>query len=255
MAGDTYVPRRPPELPRSTPRAPRRTPPTPRWVFHARRIGALLILVLLIAGIARACSGGEEPGTGLGAEPGPAPTTTTTAPTPPQTIDAARPTEMRIPAVGLTAKFESGDCRVVDGAVDPGGLSKACAYTAPDKPYQLPGSQATDIVVLAGHAAAGVPAVFDKLYDAPSETHTVSIGDALYIRTELSGEWWLKYVATDLHDPMKDALAGSAEVWGTEPTPGRLLTISCVQPANPFEDSVRNAVVGWRYEGIVADPA
>ena len=33
--------------------------------------------------------------------------------------------------------------------------------------------------------------------------------------------------------------------------PGRLLTITCIQPANPFQDSVRNAVIGWQYQGVV----
>ena len=31
--------------------------------------------------------------------------------------------------------------------------------------------------------------------------------------------------------------------------PGRFLTISCIQLANPLEPGVRNAVVGWQYEG------
>ena len=31
--------------------------------------------------------------------------------------------------------------------------------------------------------------------------------------------------------------------------PGRLLTISCIQPANPLKAAVRNAVVGWQFEG------
>ena len=34
--------------------------------------------------------------------------------------------------------------------------------------------------------------------------------------------------------------------------PGRLLTISCVQPANLFHPSVRNAVVGWQFTGVTA---
>lgn len=32
--------------------------------------------------------------------------------------------------------------------------------------------------------------------------------------------------------------------------PGRLLTISCIQPANPLAAAVRNAVVGWQYRGV-----
>ncbi|WP_241807368.1 hypothetical protein [Corynebacterium diphtheriae] len=32
--------------------------------------------------------------------------------------------------------------------------------------------------------------------------------------------------------------------------PGRLLTISCIQPANLLEAAVKNAVVGWQYRGV-----
>ena len=191
MAGDTYVPRRPPELPRSerSP-APRRNPRPPRWVFHVRRIAALLILLLLIFGLVRACGAlrddvSPEPTpteTTSSAAPAttPTPTTTEAAPAePPEIIDQSRPVEMRIPAVNLTAKFEDGDCRVVDGKIDPEPLGKACAYTSVDKPYQLPGTHTSDVVVLAGHAAAGVPAVFDKLYNPSAEEHTLKVGDVL----------------------------------------------------------------------------
>lgn len=275
MTGDTYVPRRPPELPRSSrydapqrrhPNQPRhanrasqpRRPRKPQWVYWVRRAGALLILFLLLTGIVRACSGPAEPETAPVETTQPTTTTETTteqSTPPPAHIDAARPVEMVIPAVGMSAKFDDGDCRVVDGKVDPAGLSKACIYTAEDKPYELPGTDASDIVVIAGHAAAGVPAVFDKLYKPSDNAHTLKLGDTLFIRTASSGEWWLKYVVTDLHEPMKDALAGDAAIWGTGATPGRLLTISCVQPVNPFEDSVRNAVIGWQFEGVTAEAA
>ena len=261
MAGDTYVPRRPPELPRSSgrtaPARPPRKPRKPQWVYTVRRAGALLILALLFITAVRACNGPAEP------EPQPqaetqtqttAETTVTTTQTPPAHIEASRPQEMVVPAIDMKAKFEDGDCRVVKGNVDPGGLGKACAYTAPDKPYQLPGTDAGDIVVIAGHAAAGVPAVFDKLYNPAENAHTLKIGDTMYLRTADSGDWWLKYEVTDLHDPMKDALANAPEIWGNDPTPGRLVTISCVQPANPFEDSVRNAVIGWRFVEVSAEP-
>ena len=251
MAGDTYVPRRPPELPRSSGRtAPQRPaskprkPRKPQWVYTARRAGALLILALLLFAIVRACGGPADPEPQPQAETQSSTTTsatTTTTQAPPAHIEASRPQEMVVPAIGMNAKFEDGDCRVVKGNVDPDGLNKACAYTAPDKPYQLPGTDAGDIVVIAGHAAAGVPAVFDKLYN-PENAHTLKIGDTMYLRTANSGEWWLKYEVTDLHDPMKDALANAPEIWGNDPTPGRLVTISCVQPTNPFEDSVLSLI-------------
>lgn len=158
-----------------------------------------------------------------------------------------------MPVLGLRAGFEGADCRVVDGKIDPKSMDKACALTGQDYPYELPGTNAGDIVVVAGHTGAGVDAVFNKLYDGKAERHTVATGDTLFVRTETSGEDWLKYTATDLHDPDKGALASNTEIWGTGPMPGRLLTISCIQPANLLADSVRNAVVGWQLAGTATD--
>ena len=156
---------------------------------------------------------------------------------------------MFIPAIDVHAQFEDGTCRVVDGAINPDTMDKACTYTADDRPYSLPRTNADDIVVIAWHTGAGVPAVFNKLYDGAANEHKVSIGDKLYVRTKNSDQNWLTYTATDLHDPDKQGLAGDSSVWGDDATPGRLLTISCIQPANPLEAAVRNAVVGWQYEG------
>lgn len=187
-------------------------------------------------------------------EPTPAPPAAEApAPAPqadPPYIAASRPVEMYIPSIGLDAGFEPNDCRAIDGAINPATLNLACAYTAPDRPYSLPGSNAEDIVVIAGHTGSGVEAVFDKLYDGSADHHNVRIGDVLYLRTETSGEAWLKYTATDLHDPVKAALSSDTSIWGEGATPGRLLTISCIQP--PFyQQSVRNAVVGWQFQGVV----
>lgn len=157
--------------------------------------------------------------------------------------------EMFIPAIDVHADFEDGACRVKDGAIDPATLDKACTYTAADKPYSLPGTNSPDVVVIAGHTGAGVPAVFDNLYNGSADHHRVKVGDKLYLRTADSGDNWLVYAATDLHDPVKEGLSEDSSVWGEGATPGRLLTISCIQPANPLQASVRNAVVGWQFQG------
>ena len=157
--------------------------------------------------------------------------------------------EMFIPTIDVHADFEDGACRVKDGAIDPATLDKACTYTAADKPYSLPGTSSPDVVVIAGHTGAGVPAVFDNLYDGSADHHRVKIGDKLYLRTADSGDNWLVYQATDLHDPVKEGLSEDSSVWGEGATPGRLLTISCIQPANPLQSSIRNAVVGWQFQG------
>lgn len=256
MAGDDvrgYPPRRtPPAGVRPTP-PPRRFTPQPPHVYKRRRRVAVILLVLFVLLFIRACVPSEhdremkawreqanqalEQPLDVGEE-----------------IAPSRPVEMRVPSVGLTAKFEDGDCRFKDGAIDPDTLSEACAFTAKDKPYVLPGTTSEDIVVIAGHAAAGVPAVFDKLYDVKEQRHTVHAGDTMYLKTKESGDRWLKYQATDLHEPDKKGLSQSAEIWGNVPMPGRLLTISCIQPANPFEDAVRNAVIGWQLQGVVDQP-
>lgn len=241
----SYVPRTPPSHPRRAPQRP------PQWVFRARRVAALTVLAIALFALVRCVSLDDAP-------PPPAPQATETADDAeasrsiaPEYVEDSRPAEMVVPVIGLRAPFEDGDCRVVDGAIDPASMTKACAYTAPEKPYSLPGTDAGDIVVVAGHTGAGVNAVFNELYDSRDERHTVAEGDSLYLRTEASGEAWLKYTATDVHDPEKNALAGDPEIWGSGPMPGRLLTISCIQPTNLLAESVRNAVVGWQFAGTV----
>ncbi|MDK8546344.1 hypothetical protein [Corynebacterium pseudodiphtheriticum] len=169
-------------------------------------------------------------------------------PEPVMHIEPAPAVEMMIPALDMYAVFEDEACRVKDGAIDPATMEYACTYTADDRPYSLPGTDADDIVVIAGHTGAGVAGVFDELYDGSNDEHKVSMGDKLYLRTATSGDQWLVYEATDMHSPQKELLAGDPNIWGESATPGRLLTISCVQPL--FQTSIRNAVVGWQYEGV-----
>lgn len=170
---------------------------------------------------------------------------------PQQEILPSKALSMYIPSIDLVAGFEDKPCRVKDGAIDPGTMKEACTYTSDKKPYALPGTNAQDITVVAGHTGGGVPAVFNDLYDGTADKHLINEGDLLYVRTENSGNSWIVYKATDLHSPEKEGLPSSEEIWGSGPMPGRLLTISCVQPANPLAASVRNAVVGWQYEGVV----
>lgn len=210
-----------------------------------------LVVVTLVALVYLWWAGADEPA------PAPAPPAAEApAPAPQQEapyIADGRPLEMYIPAIGLVAGFEQESCRLVDGLINPATLDLACAYTAPDRPYRLPGSNAEDIVVIAGHAGAGTDAVFDPLYNPDADHHNVRVGDVMYIRTETSGEQWLKYVVSDLHSPEKRSLSQDVSIWGEGATPGRLLTISCIQPA--FAPSVRNAVVGWQFAGVAGPGA
>lgn len=169
-----------------------------------------------------------------------------------ETVELAEsaPLEMSIPVLGLRAGIDPDPCPLTDGALDPAGLATACYYVAEDRPYTLPGSDTADLSVLAGHAAAGRPAVFDDLYDTAGETFTLAEGDELLVRTEASGDSWLVYRATDFHAVGKSSLGGDPEVWGESAMPGRLLTISCIQPRNPFAAATDNVIVGWSFAGV-----
>lgn len=210
----------------------------PQWVFWVRRVAVLAILTVLLLGVAAVVSrcGGEEPA-------------------PQAHVGQSRPVELRIPAIGLDAEVEPEDCRVKDGALNPRSMGKACAYTSPDKPYELPGPGAGDLAVIAGHTGAGVSGVFDALYDGGADESRVAVGDVLFLRTEDSraAGAWLKYEATDVHAPQKAGLKDDPAIWGTGPMPGRLLTISCIQPPNVLAASVRNAVVGWQFVAVVPE--
>lgn len=175
-------------------------------------------------------------------------------------VEKSRPTEIIIPAIGVRANFSGGVCHFHDGVLDPESATEACIFTAENKPYQLPGSEAEDIVVIAGQAGGDGLAVFSKLWSEPSGESGLIPNDALYLRTDASGDKWLKYHATDFHSAGEEGLSHSADVWGTGPMPGRLLTISAIRPEGEDADvdapsgseQVHNAIVGWQFTGVVS---
>lgn len=213
----------------------------------SRGLRLVAIVAVVLVGIIAALKLNQEPDT-----PAPQPTEVVTEPA--AVIEPSPAVEMYIPTIDVRASFEEGSCRVKDNKINPDSMNKACTYTAEDKPYSLPGTDSPDIVVIAGHTGAGVPAVFNNLYDGRADEHKAAVGDKLYLRTQNSGEQWLVYTATDLHDPSKDGLEQDESIWGADAKPGRLLTISCIQPANPLASAVRNAVVGWQFEGVTTTP-
>lgn len=250
MAGDDvrgYPPRRTPPARVHPAAPPRRFAPQPPHVYRRRRRVAVLLLILLVLVFIRACVPSEhdremkawkEQANQAAQQPldvG-------------EEIPPSRPVEMRIPALDMTAEFEDEDCRLIEGAVVPSSADRACAFTVDDRPYVLPGTSSGDIVVLAGDAAdAGA---FRPL----GGDQSLSPGDSMYLKTRESGDRWLKYQVTDLHEPYAGALPQTAEIWGNVPMPGRLLTISSIQPANPYEDDVRNSVIGWQLQDVVDQP-
>ena len=213
----------------------------------SRGLRLVAIMAVVLVGIIAALKLNQEPDT-----PAPQPTEVVTEPA--AVIEPSPAVEMYIPTIDVRASFEEGSCRVKDNKINPDSMNKACTYTAEDKPYSLPGTDSPDIVVIAGHTGAGVPAVFNNLYDGRADEHKAAVGDKLYLRTQNSGEQWLVYTATDLHDPSKEGLEQDESIWGADAKPGRLLTISCIQPANPLAAAVRNAVVGWQFEGVTTAP-
>lgn len=225
------------------------------WAQPRVRIGAIVAAVLLVVVVVVALfPRGSSTVDGTAAAPSPAvpvpmASNISTLDQSPM-IEPSAAVELYIPSLNLRAEFEEGSCKVKDNALDPASMDKACTYTADDKPYSLPGTTAGDITVVAGHTGAGVPAVFNKLYDGRKDEHKVKVGDTMFVRTAASGDNWLVYTATDLHDPSKEGLSDDTSVWGEGPMPGRLLTISCIQPANLLAEAVRNAVVGWQLEGV-----
>lgn len=165
-------------------------------------------------------------------------------------IAPSQPLEMAIPALRLRADVDAEACPLTDGALDPPTLDAACYYVADDRPYSLPGTDAPDISVLAGHAASGRDAVFDDLYDNGTDTFTLEKRDELLVRTRAGGDRWLVYEATDFYGIDKASLGGSTEVWGDGPMPGRILTISCIESRNPCAAATHNVIVGWTFAGL-----
>ena len=168
-------------------------------------------------------------------------------------IEASMPVEISVPGLGLSEPVVDELCPMTAYGVDPVQLMDVCFYTADDKPYVLPSTDQEDVAVLAGHANTQPPAVFDDVYDSVKQEFNVKLGDELRVRTEASGSKWLVYKATDFHTPEKVDLAVDDDVWGTEPTPGRLLLLTCLRASTPNEPVLNNAVVGYQFDRVEDD--
>lgn len=182
--------------------------------FRRLLIAAIVIAIAAIAGFRSGSSSATSKSSST--------TPTSSAPVPSSTqsdllqVDAppSQPIEMFIPSIKIDAPFENASCRVKNNKIDPATMDKACSYTSNDKPYSQPGTNAPDIAVIAGHTGAGVPAVLNNLYDGTNDRHTVALRAKMYLRTESSGDNWLRYTATDRHGPQKSGLSEDQSVWG-----------------------------------------
>lgn len=201
----------------------------------------------------------------------PAPTTTTAAgPTPSPTltpsvvtIGGSVPTKMYVPRLKKTVLLATKLCPVVskDGQLmldpDRNDFTKACYFVGGAYPYVLPGTNAADIAVLAGHTShQKSTAAFNIFYDWKKGVFTLKPGDEVWVQTKKSGSRWLVYKATDLLTPKKYAasnkvsLLNDPKVWGTAPTPGVLLTIGCLQSKNIGQPSSENIVIKWKFDRV-----
>lgn len=165
-------------------------------------------------------------------------------------IAASMPTEISLPGLGIVEPVVQELCPMTDRGLDPLHMMDVCFYTADDKPYVLPSTDQEDVAVLAGHANTRIPGVFDDVYDSVNGEFAVKLGDELRVRTEASGSKWLVYKATDFHSPTKEDLAVDDAVWGTEPTPGRLLLLTCLRAVEPDAPALHNAVVGYQFDRV-----
>ena len=168
-------------------------------------------------------------------------------------IEESMPVVLTMPALGLSEPVVEDLCPMTDRGLDPVHLMDICFYTADDKPYVLPSTDQEDVAVLAGHANTRIPGVFDDVYDSQKQEFNVKLGDELRVRTEASGSKWLVYKATDFHSPTKEDLAVDDDVWGTDPTPGRLLLLTCLRASEPGQPALHNAVVGYQFDRVEDD--
>ena len=250
MAGDDvrgYPPRRTPPARVHPAAPPRRFAPQPPHVYRRRRRVAVLLLILLVLLFIRACVPSEHDRE-MKAWKEQANLATQQPLDVGEEIPASRPVEMRIPGLDMTAEFEDKDCRLIEGAVVSSSADRACAFTVDDRPYVLPGTSSSDIVVLAGDAAD--TGAFRLL----GGDQSLSPGDSMYLETRESGGRWLKYQVTDLHKPYVGALPQTTEIWGNVPMPGRLLTIARIGDTGSSDDEVSFAVVGWQLQEVVDQP-
>ncbi len=186
------------------------------------------------------------------------PSATATVSSPAPVVVSSRPTRIVVPSIGLDVRVSTDICRVLDGMINPQVMAEACYYTAPDKPYQLPGSTTADLSVLFGHTWRKGTAAFNTLYDWRTQQFRVKAGDELWLQTEKSGELWLVYQLAGTYTPDKgdgpNSLMNSPDVWGAagQTKPDTLLTIGCLQPDDLAQRSSKNIVVEWKFYGVRA---
>ena len=172
-------------------------------------------------------------------------TSPTTAPsTKADKIDSSVPVRLRFPSIKDGGKVVTVPvatrCNWVDGSIDPDRtkMEAACYATKRGKPYVLPGTQAKDVAVIAGHTMKQVKGdkrqiAFNPLRQWTRDRVMLRTGDTVEAYTKASQKvaksCRLVYQVDKYWEIDKGRLAGADEVWGKKPMPNTLLLIGCKQ--------------------------
>ena len=189
-------------------------------------------------------------------------TSPTTAPsTKAVKIDSSVPVRLRFPSIKDGGKVVTVPvatrCNWVDGSIDPDRtkMEAACYATKRGKPYVLPGTQAKDVAVIAGHTMKQVKGdkrqiAFNPLRQWTRDRVMLRTGDTVEAYTKASQKvaksCRLVYQVDKYWEIDKGRLAGADEVWGKKPMPNTLLLIGCKQRQGG--PSLENIV--WRAEFV-----
>ena len=191
-------------------------------------------------------------------------TSPTTAPsTKAVKIDSSVPVRLRFPSIKDGGKVVTVPvatrCNWVDGSIDPDRtkMEAACYATKRGKPYVLPGTQAKDVAVIAGHTMKQVKGdkrqiAFNPLRQWTRDRVMLRTGDTVEAYTKASQKvaksCRLVYQVDKYWEIDKGRLAGADEVWGKKPMPNTLLLIGCKQRQGG--PSLENIVWRAKFVGI-----
>lgn len=160
----------------------------------------------------------------------------------PQTIAASEVKQLYVPSAGINTPIlpMPSSCQtVIDPPRDVESFDKV--YQCMD--FAMPGTDTKTNVVIAGHSSNYVDTVFNKLYTQGNSL----LHHDVFIRTKASGKAWLRYSIRAVYEPEKSQLPYMSEVW--QPTPGRLILVTCLQePNQPY--SVKNFIVVAQLVGV-----
>ena len=216
-----------------------------------RGLLGVIAFILLISGIwliAKSWPSPRPQATATQLEPETAERIETSPTTAPSTkavkIDSSVPVRLRFPSIKDAGKVVTVPvatrCNWVDGSIDPDRtkMEAACYATKRGKPYVLPGTQAKDVAVIAGHTMKQIKGdkrqiAFNPLRQWTRDRVMLRSGDAVEVYTKASQKvaksCRLVYQVDKYWEIDKGRLAVADEVWGKKPMPNTLLLIGCKQ--------------------------